>query len=72
MSTQPNGLMKVTIYLDPKHYFFLKSIGLDKVKARGGGKPDMSEDVRAVLDAVMEEFEQASTKRTTKSKPKKR
>lgn len=65
MSTTPNGLKKITIYVRPDQYLRLRGEQVARVVDKGGGRPDVSARLRAMIDLCYEaEDAAASAKRT--------
>ena len=56
MSQTANGLYKLTMYLRPDQYLWLRAEALKGVLEQGGGRPDVSVILREMIDKLMEEM----------------
>ncbi len=63
MSVSATGLYKLTVYLRPDQYGWLRALAVEEVMHRGGGKPDVSALLRDMVDNVKPEVEAALKKR---------
>lgn len=66
MSKAANGLYKLTMYLRPDQYLWLRAQALAGVMEEGGGRPDVSAIVRAMVDKVKAEMDATKPKRRRK------
>ena len=71
MSQAANGLFKLTVYLRPDQYGWLHSLALEKVMEEEGGRPDVSELMRAFIDKLQPEIDKLRTK-VAKTKKRRR
>jgi hypothetical protein len=65
MSQAASGRFKLTMYLRPDQWLWLKAQALNECVLRGGGKPDYSVILRAMIDKTKADMEEAA-------KPKKK
>lgn len=63
MSRAANDHFKLTMYLRPDQYLWLRALALEEVMHRGCGKPDVSALLRDMIDNVKPEIEKAREKR---------
>lgn len=66
MSKAANGLYKLTMYLRPDQYLWLRAQALAGVMEEGGGRPDVSAIVREMVDKVKSEMESKQPRRRRK------
>jgi hypothetical protein len=59
MSQAANGNFKLTMYLRPDQWLWLKAQALNETMLRGGGKPDYSAILRAMIDKTRTDMEAA-------------
>jgi len=59
MSQAAEGRFKLTMYLRPDQWLWLKAQAAVAVIERGGGKPDYSEILRAMIDKTKADMEAA-------------
>jgi len=59
VSQTANGLFKLTMYLRPDQYLWLRAESLKGTMERGGGRPDVSLIVRTMIDRVRADMEAA-------------
>jgi hypothetical protein len=60
MSTASNGLYKLTMYLRPDQYLWLRAEALKGVMDKGGGRPDVSVILRAMIDKIKADVDATS------------
>lgn len=63
MSKAANGLYKLTMYLRPDQYLWLRAQALAGVMEEGGGRPDVSAILRAMVDKVRDEMDPPKKRR---------
>lgn len=66
MSKAANGLYKLTMYLRPDQYLWLRAQALAGVMEEGGGRPDVSAILREMIDKVQAEMKATRPKRRHK------
>lgn len=47
---QANGRKKVTVYVRPDQYLWLRALSLEQVMVAGKGRPDVSRLIEGMLD----------------------
>lgn len=62
MSQTANGLYKLTMYLRPDQYLWLRAEALKSVMEHGGGRPDVSVILREMIDKIKDEMDAAHPK----------
>jgi hypothetical protein len=60
MSQTANGLYKLTMYLRPDQYLWLRAEALKGVMDKGGGRPDVSVILREMVDHYKAQMEAAA------------
>lgn len=68
MSQTATGLYKLTMYLRPDQYLFLRAEALKTVMDRGGGRPDVSVILREMIDKIRDEMDAGSGRSKRKRK----
>ena len=63
MSAAANGLFKLTMYLRPDQWLWLKAQALNECLLRGGGKPDYSAILRAMIDRTKADLDASAPKK---------
>jgi hypothetical protein len=61
MSQTASGLYKLTMYLRPDQYLWLRAEALKSVMDKGGGRPDVSVILPAMIDKIKADVDAAST-----------
>lgn len=72
MSKAANGLYKLTMYLRPDQYVWLRALALEEAMEREGGRPDVSALLRDMIDKVRPEIDAIVEKRRPPRRRKKR
>lgn len=67
-----NGRMKLTLYLRPDRYLWLKALSLERVIANGGGRPDASTLIEGIIDLYRDGANVGRPTAAKKTKRKKR
>jgi hypothetical protein len=65
---RPNGLKKITIYVRPDQYLWLRALSLQMAVDNGGGRPDASALLQGMLDLYRDSIEKPKKKKKARAK----